>query len=187
MGGELSLNPIRISHWPVTISFLIKNNFLNSALASFFVQNIGYNCFVFSLLIILCIRGLTLGTLNIILATGNLKVLFPTPHPHLAGCLYLSNEFKGQSLMQEKQGPGWLSYTQPLVTCAKGKARGRFKTARRPRFFIHSFSFLSTKHPLSARHIIGAIWHGHATIRKTPPEKRKGENTKVPFIAEEDN
>ena len=30
MGGELILNPIRISHWPMTISFLINNNFLSS-------------------------------------------------------------------------------------------------------------------------------------------------------------
>ena len=34
MGGELSLNPIRVSPWPMTISFLINNNSLNSALAS---------------------------------------------------------------------------------------------------------------------------------------------------------
>lgn len=34
VGGELSLNPIRIIHWSMTISFLINNNFLNSVLAS---------------------------------------------------------------------------------------------------------------------------------------------------------
>lgn len=152
MGGELSLNPIRISHWPVTISFLINKNFLNSALASLSVKKIGYDCFVFPILTTLCIRGLTPGsTLNAILATGTLKVLFFSPH--LAGCLYLSNEFKGQSLMQEKRGActGWLSDTQPLVICAEGKARERFKTPRRPQAFMLSFCFPSHKAPTQCR------------------------------------
>ena len=34
VGGELFLNPIRISRWPMTISFLINNNSLSSGLAS---------------------------------------------------------------------------------------------------------------------------------------------------------
>lgn len=92
--------------------------------------------------------------------------------PNLAGCLYLSNEFKGQCLMHEKQGPaqdGWTTVNL-LLFVLKWE---RFKTTWRPQSLTHAFVYSSEKHLLKARHGIRAIWHDHATIRKTPLKKEK--------------
>lgn len=94
--------------------------------------------------------------------------------PHLAGCLYLSNEFKGQWLMHEKQGPardGWA--TDNLLSFVLKEKWERFKTTWRPRSLMHTFVYSSEKHLLKASHGIRAIWHDHAAIRKTPLKKEK--------------
>lgn len=64
-GWGIVSEPNHVSHWPMTISFLINNNFLNSALASSSAfKKIGYACFVFFILTTLSIGGLTLDALK---------------------------------------------------------------------------------------------------------------------------
>lgn len=177
MGGELPLNPIRISHWPVTISFLIKNNFLNSGPASFFCSEYRVQ--------LLCI--FSLNSLHQRINSRhteynscywNSEGLISLP-PHLtwqAAYIFQMNLKVRASCRKSRGQDGWATLNLWSFVL-KGRQEGDSKLPGGPNSLCIPFLSPSTKHLFSARHSIRTIWHGHAAIRKTPPQKRKDKGT----------